>query len=57
MTAPPKAPPVFTPMLAPASPLPADKASRLAELLRRYKADEITPDEYHQQRAAILAEP
>ena len=31
--------------------------TRLAELLRKYKADEITPEEYHQQRAKILSEP
>ena len=33
------------------------KESRLAELLRKYKADEITPHDYHVQRAKILAEP
>jgi hypothetical protein len=39
--------------------LPADatKEQRLAELLRRYRGDEITPEDYHKQRAAILAEP
>jgi uncharacterized protein YnzC (UPF0291/DUF896 family) len=35
----------------------ADKTQRLAELLRKYKAEEITPEEYHQQRAKILSEP
>src|SRR5690606_37701013 len=34
-----------------------EKERKLAELLRRYKADEITPREYHQERAKILAEP
>jgi hypothetical protein len=35
----------------------ADKQQRLADLLRKYKADEITPEEYHQQRAKIMGEP
>jgi preprotein translocase subunit SecD len=47
----------FPPMAAPASPLPASKEARLAELLRRYKADEITPAQYHAERAKILAGP
>lgn len=38
------------------SPLSGSKQERLAELLRRYKADEVTPQEYHTQRAKILAE-
>jgi hypothetical protein len=42
---------------APPSSLSASKETRLAELLQRYKADQITPQEYHTQRAAILAEP
>ena len=33
------------------------KEGRLTELLRRYKADEITPHDYHLERAKILAEP
>ncbi|MCL5095927.1 MAG: hypothetical protein M1608_00025 [Candidatus Omnitrophica bacterium] len=33
------------------------KEKRLADLLELYKADKITPHEYHQQRAKILAEP
>jgi len=45
------------PMTAPASPLSASKEERLAALLTKYKADQISPEEYHQQRAAILAEP
>lgn len=39
------------------SPLSGSKQERLAELLRRYKADAVTPQEYHTQRAAIIAEP
>jgi len=43
----------------PAPPLPfsATKADRLATLLGKYKADQMSPEEYHQQRSAILAEP
>jgi len=44
------------PLVAPASPIPAGKEQRLAELLSKYKADQITPHEYHRQRASILAE-
>lgn len=52
-----KATDTFRPMEAPPSALPASKEARLADLLQRYKADKITPQEYHTQRAAILAEP
>lgn len=51
---------VFTPapakIEAPASPLPLTKQDRLAALLSRYKADQVTAQDYHVQRAAILAE-
>ena len=43
------------PAIAPA--LPASKTERLAVLLQQYKADQITPQQYHAQRAAIIAEP
>jgi hypothetical protein len=33
------------------------KEKKLAELLVRYKNDEVTPHEYHQMRAKIIAEP
>lgn len=36
---------------------PGSKAGRLDDLLRKYKADQITPHEYHMQRAKIIAEP
>jgi hypothetical protein len=49
-------PPAPTPMTAPPLPIPATKQERLAELLQKYKADQITPEEYHTQRAKILAE-
>ena len=33
------------------------KEQKLADLLRRYQADEITPYQYHMERAKIIAEP
>lgn len=42
---------------APAPAVSAAKQIRLNELLGRYKADKITPEEYHAARAKILAEP
>jgi hypothetical protein len=47
----------FQPIPAPPVPLSAGKADRLAALLGKYKLDQVSPEEYHQQRAAILAEP
>ena len=47
----------YKPIDAPASPFSAGKQAKLAELLARYRADSITAQEYHAQRAAILAEP
>jgi hypothetical protein len=35
----------------------SDKTQRLEQLLRKYKADEITPSEYQKERAKVLAEP
>lgn len=45
-----------TPMQTPASPLAGSKEERLKHLLDQYKADQITPEEYHKQRAKIVAE-
>jgi hypothetical protein len=39
------------------SPFSAAKQQRLDALLSQYKADAITPQEYHAQRAAIIAAP
>jgi hypothetical protein len=36
---------------------PKTKQERLVELLQLYQADKISPAEYHDQRAKILAEP
>ena len=38
-------------------PISADKQQRLTELLRKYKADELTSEQYQAERAKILAEP
>ena len=37
--------------------LATSKSQRLAELLEKYRHDQLTPAEYHSQRAKILAEP
>ena len=37
--------------------VPTTRDEKLADLLRKYKADLITPREYHQERAKIIAEP
>lgn len=54
---PPKGVLSFSPIQGPPPSISADKQQRLAELLRKYKADEITAEEYHQQRAKVLSEP
>jgi len=46
----------YKPIDAPASPFSASKQAKLSDLLARYRADAITAQEYHAQRAAILAE-
>ena len=45
------------PITAPALPISATKEEKLQALLTKYKADQISPEEYHRQRAAIIAEP
>jgi hypothetical protein len=47
----------FAPIQAPSSPLSSAQQAKLADLLARYKADLITAQDYHVQRAAILAAP
>lgn len=49
--------PGFTPIVAPPLPISAAKQQQLDALLVKYQADQISPEEYHTQRAAILAEP
>ena len=41
------------PVVAPA--LPMGKEQKLQALLNQYKADQITPEQYHEQRAAIIS--
>jgi hypothetical protein len=63
VVAPPAIPPVSVtvpapiPIIAPGLPISMTKEQRLQALLARYKADQVTPEQYHTQRAAILAEP
>ena len=45
------------PIPGPPSSIPASKEAQLAELLKKYQADAITPEQYHTERAKILAEP
>ena len=45
--------PIETPLL----PISAAKEAQLQALLAKYKADQITPEEYHRRRAEILAQP
>ena len=41
----------------PPLPISMEKQQKLQELLTKYRADQVTPDEYQKQRAAILNEP
>ena len=55
-----KAPPTLSAAMlmdAPPAAVSATKQQRLNDLLVSYKANKITPEEYHRQRAKILAEP
>jgi hypothetical protein len=47
----------FAPMVAPPTSLSSSKEAQLADLTRRYKADQVTPEEYHKERAKLIAEP
>jgi hypothetical protein len=47
----------FAPLSAPPLPISLSKEQRLSELLRQYQLDQISPEQYHEQRAKILAEP
>jgi hypothetical protein len=54
---PPKQPrgtPVFQPIAGPDLPISSDKQQQLSELLQKYKADELSPEQYHAARAKIL---
>jgi hypothetical protein len=49
-----KGAPAFQPIAGPPVNLSADQQQRLAELLRKYQADEITPEQYHTERMKIV---
>lgn len=53
-SAPPPPPP---PVTIPPPAVSSSKEARLSALLVQYKADQITAEQYHTQRAAIIAEP
>ena len=45
------------PIESPLLPISAAQQAQLQALLEKYKANQITPEEYHNQRAEILAQP
>lgn len=45
------------PLDSPLLPITAVQEAQLQALLARYKANQITPEEYQKQRAEILAHP
>jgi hypothetical protein len=47
----------FPPLEGPALPISSQKQQQLSELLQRYKADQVTPEQYQTERAKILAGP
>lgn len=49
--------PVFGPITAPPLPISQEKQGELQNLLSQYMANQITPTQYQEQRAKILAEP
>jgi hypothetical protein len=44
-------------LTGPPSSLSSAKQQKLDELLQQYRADQLTPQQYHEQRAKILSEP
>ena len=53
----PESRPMYALPPGPPPPVSADKVQKLNALLQQYKADQITPEQYHEQRAKILAGP
>jgi hypothetical protein len=49
--------PIYALPPGPPPPVSADKVQKLNILLQQYQADRITPEQYHQERAKILAGP
>ena len=52
-----KTPMQFPPLEGPELPISGAKVQKLHALLAKYKADQITPEQYQAERAKILAEP
>ena len=48
--------PKFPALEGPALPISAEKQQRLNDLLRKYQSDQITPEQYHAERARILGQ-
>jgi hypothetical protein len=51
------APPVLQPLAGPAPPITAVQQQKLQVLLQKYMADQISPEQYHEERAKILGQP
>ncbi|MDB6038905.1 MAG: hypothetical protein JWM99_2746, partial [Verrucomicrobiales bacterium] len=51
------APAVESTPIVQAAPAAKTKKEKLADLLELYKADKITPGQYQEERAKIIAEP
>jgi hypothetical protein len=49
--------PLYALPKGPPPPVSAEKVEKLSILLQQYQADRITPEQYHQERAKILAGP
>jgi hypothetical protein len=47
----------FQPLEGPPLPISSAKQQHLYELLQRYKADQVSPEQYQAERAKILAGP
>lgn len=47
----------YAPLPVPPNGVASSKAQQLQQLLNDYKADRLSPAQYHEQRAKILAEP
>jgi hypothetical protein len=56
-TLPPPPAPSEPAMTAPPLPISAEKQGQLQDLLSRYMADQITPTQYQEERAKIMAQP
>jgi hypothetical protein len=49
--------PSYVPLRPPPPAVSSSKEAQLQALLQKYRADAITPEQYHEARAKILAEP